>query len=79
MLQKLQADSEILCVKNPNYYDADKVTLNSIKWVYDNGENPDATYNDAVNGVYAGVTLGKPGCRLSVGIIRYRNPLLSSL
>ena len=59
LLQKLQADSEILVVKNPNYYDADKVTLNSIKWVYDNGENPDATYNDAINGVYAGVTLGK--------------------
>ena len=59
LLQKLQPDSEILCVKNPNYYDADSVTLDSIKWVYDNGENPDATYNDALNGVYAGVTLGK--------------------
>lgn len=59
LLQKLQADSEILCVKNPNYYDAENVTLDSIKWVYDNGENPDATYNDALNGVYAGVTLGK--------------------
>ena len=59
LLQKLQPDSEILVVKNPNYYDADKVTLNSIKWVYDDGSNPDAVYNDCVNGIYAGVTLGK--------------------
>jgi len=57
LLQKLQLDSEILCVKNPNYYNADKVTLNSIKWVLDNGENPKGTYEDAVKGVYAGVTL----------------------
>ena len=59
LLQKLQSDSEILCVKNPNYYNADKVTLNSIKWVYDSGENPDASYNDTLNGVYAGITLTK--------------------
>ena len=59
LLQKLQPSSEILVVKNPNYHDADKVTLNSIKWIYDNGENPDAFYNDTVNGVYAGCTLGK--------------------
>ncbi len=59
LLQKLQGDSEILCVKNEKYWDADKVTLNSIKWVFDNGENPDATYNDCLKGVYAGVTLGK--------------------
>ena len=58
LLQKLQADSEILCVKNPNYYGAESVTLNSIKWVYDAGENPKATYEDVVKGVYAGTGLG---------------------
>ena len=57
LLQKLQKDSEILVVKNPNYYNADKVVLNSIKWVYDDGENPNATYNDVVKGVYAGMGL----------------------
>ena len=57
LLQKLQKDSEIYIVKNKEYYGADKVTLNSIKWVFDNGENPDALYNDAVAGTYAGVTL----------------------
>jgi len=58
LLQKLQKDSEITVVKNANYYKADTTTLNSIKWVYDNGENPTALYNDAVAGTYAGVTLG---------------------
>lgn len=58
LLQKLQKDSEIYVVANKNYYKADEVVLNSIKWVYDAGENPDATYNDAVAGVYAGVALG---------------------
>lgn len=57
LLQKLQKDSEIYIVKNKEYYGADKVTLNSIKWVFDNGENPDALYNDAVAGTYAGIGL----------------------
>ena len=57
LLQKLQKDSEILVVKNPNYYNADKVTLDSIKWVFDDGSNPTAIYNDVVNGVFAGTGL----------------------
>lgn len=50
LLQKLQKDSEILVVKNPNYYNADKVVLNSIKWVYDDGSNPIGLYNEVMNG-----------------------------
>ena len=57
LLQKLQKDSEIVVVKNPAYYNADAVTLESIKWIYDAGENPTATYNDVVAGVYAGTGL----------------------
>jgi len=57
LLQKLVDKSEILVVKNKNYYGADKVTMNSIKWVYDAGEDPVAYYNDVCNGVYAGATL----------------------
>ena len=57
LLQKLQKDSEILVVKNPNYYKADQVTLESIKWVYDDGSNPTQFYNDVCNGVYAGTGL----------------------
>lgn len=58
LIQKLLKESEIYLVANKNYYKADDVTLKSIKWVYDNGENPDATYNDTLAGVYAGVALG---------------------
>lgn len=57
LLQKLQKDSEILVVKNEGYYKADEVTLNSIKWIFDDGSNPTAFYNDVVNGVYAGTGL----------------------
>lgn len=57
LLQKLQKDSEILIVKNPNYYKANEVILDSVKWVVDDGSNPQAIYNDCVNGVYAGVSL----------------------
>ena len=58
LLQKLLKDSEILVVANPGYYKADQVTLKSIKWVYDNGENPTAFYNDVVKGTYSGMSLG---------------------
>lgn len=57
LLQKLQKDSEIKAVKNKNYYNADKVTLDTITWIYDNGEDPVATYNDVIKGVYATCTL----------------------
>ena len=57
LLQKLQKDSEIVVVQNKEYYNIDNVNLTSIRWVYDNGENPTATYNDCLNGVYAGVNL----------------------
>ena len=57
LLQKLQKDSEILVVRNKNYYKNDEVKINSIKWVYDDGSNPDALYNDTLAGTYAGIAL----------------------
>ena len=57
LLQKLQKDSEIYLVKNPNYYKVDEVKLDSIKFVYDAGENPLAYYEDAVKGIYAAAGL----------------------
>ena len=57
LLQKLQKDSEIFIVKNPNYYKVDEVKLESVKWVADGGENPDALYKDCVDGVYAAIAL----------------------
>ena len=57
LLQKLNPDSEISLVKNPNYYKADEVTLNTITWIYDNGENMAQYYADTVSGIYAAVAL----------------------
>ena len=55
LVQKLQKDSEIYLVRNKNYYKNDEVTLESIKWVFDNGEDLTALYNDTVAGTYAGI------------------------
>ncbi|MBR3017927.1 MAG: peptide ABC transporter substrate-binding protein, partial [Clostridia bacterium] len=57
LLQKLVTDSEIVVKKNENYYDADKINLDSITWIYDNGENPTQYYNDTVAGTYVACAL----------------------
>lgn len=57
LIQKLNPNSEIVLVKNTNYYKADEVTIESITWIYDNGENPTQTYKDVCDGVYPGMGL----------------------
>lgn len=57
LIQQFSADSQIVLVKNPNYYNADKVTMNTLTWVYDNDEDPLQSYEDAKNGVYPGTGL----------------------
>ena len=57
LLQKLVGDSEIKVVKNENYYDAAKINVNSITWIYDDGGNPAQTYKDTVDGIYASTAL----------------------
>jgi len=57
LVQKLNADSEIKVVKNENYYNLDKVKIDSITWIYDSGENMAQLYKDVVDGVYAGMGL----------------------
>lgn len=49
--------SQIKLSKNEKYFDASKVTLDSITWIADSGENPTALYEAAMNGTYAGVAL----------------------
>ena len=45
--------------KNPNFYNKDKVNLNKIKFIYDDGSQPMNNYNAAIAGTYAGIGLGK--------------------
>ncbi|MCF0261672.1 MAG: hypothetical protein HUK23_02025 [Sphaerochaetaceae bacterium] len=54
LLQQLNDSSIIKVAKNPNYYDPASVKLNSITWIYDNGENMAQYYKDVCDGVYAG-------------------------
>ena len=65
LLQKLVTDSEIVVVKNPNYYDADKINVDSITWIFDDGSNPTQYYNDTVAGVYVAAALTE-----STGILK---------
>ena len=57
ILQQLNDSSIIKVVKNPNYYDPESVKLNSITWIYDNGENMAQFYKDVCDGIYAGCSL----------------------
>lgn len=59
LIRQFQADSEIVLVKNENYYKVNEVTLDQIRWVHDSGEDPVALYNDTVSGTYPGVGLGQ--------------------
>lgn len=43
--------------KNANYYDADKVTMKSITWAYDDGSNVKQSYEAFKAGTYAGMSL----------------------
>lgn len=51
-------------VKNANYYDASKVRINEIDWIYDAGDNPEASYASAKKGDYVGI-----GLSISNGLI----------
>ena len=57
LLQQLNDASIIKVVRNPNYYDPESVKLDSITWIYDNGENMAQFYKDVCDGVYAGCGL----------------------
>ena len=57
LLQQLNDASIIKVVRNPNYYDPASVKLDSITWIYDNGENMAQFYKDVCDGVYAGCGL----------------------
>lgn len=57
--------SEISIKANANYFDKANVNFSEIKWVYDDGSNPDGIYQAAINGTYAGCGLG-----VSTGLLK---------
>ena len=57
LLKKYVDGSEIVLEKNPNYYNPDKVRINTIRWIFDMGENIPQLYADVVGGTYAGMGL----------------------
>ena len=59
LIREFQADSEIVLVKNENYYKIDDVNVDTLRWIHDSGEDPVATYNDTVKGTYPGTGLGQ--------------------
>ncbi len=58
-ITKFQSDSEILLEANPNYYNKDKVNIDTISFVYDDGKNPKAIYEDVKKGTYPGTGLSQ--------------------
>lgn len=50
---------EMVFTKNPHFYNADKVNLNTIQFIYDDGSQPTNIYNQTVSGTFAAVGLGK--------------------
>ena len=57
LIREFQADSEIVLVKNENYYKIDDVNVDTLRWIHDSGEDPVAFYNDAVKGTYPATSL----------------------
>ena len=57
LLKSIRAGEEIVCVKNPGYYDADKVTLDAIHWTNADNDNPAGMYEKVLSGGYAGMAL----------------------
>ncbi len=55
VMSSYAAGSQISLVKNANYWDAANTTLSGVKYVYDNGSNPDALFTSFKNGEYSGL------------------------
>ncbi|TWT14476.1 peptide ABC transporter substrate-binding protein [Streptococcus sp. sy010] len=53
ILKSLTSKSSIVMEKNPNYFDADKVSLDGIQWTYYDGSDSDSLYKNFAEGVYS--------------------------
>ena len=59
LISKLESNSEIVLVKNENYYKKDDVNVDTLRWVKDAGEDPVGLYNAVVAGTYPETGLGQ--------------------
>ncbi|MBR5409441.1 MAG: peptide ABC transporter substrate-binding protein [Clostridia bacterium] len=59
LVTKLNAASEIICSANPNYYNKDKVNIETIRWVFDDGSNPTQSYQSTLDGDFISIALGE--------------------
>jgi ABC-type oligopeptide transport system substrate-binding subunit len=60
LLKKLDAESEIIVEKNPNYYKLDQVKLERVRWIlFGDSSSYEQLYKDVVAGIYAGIGLTK--------------------
>ena len=51
------SSGEMIFTKNPNFYNAAKVNLETVNFIFDDGSNPDAIYEEAKKGTFAGIGL----------------------
>ena len=56
-LPKIVNGERIELVKNPDYYNAGAITLQSLVWIYSDGSDLNATYENAMSGALSGINL----------------------
>ncbi len=57
LVSNATSENTITFTANPTYYNADKVTIQTINWYFTDGTDPMKSYNDAVAGTVDGCTL----------------------
>ena len=56
-VSNLTAENTIVFTANPSYWDAENVTMKTITWLYNSGEDALKAYNDTLSGVLDGAGL----------------------
>lgn len=58
-IPKTLNDQELVVTKNANYWNASKVNMSEIKWIYEDGKNGAAFYAEVVKGTFSGCGLSQ--------------------
>ena len=57
LVSNMTAENTIVFTANPSYWNAENVTMKSITWLYNDGEDALKAYNDTISGVLDGAGL----------------------